>query len=374
MNGFYWVYFLLFSLTLIYAATQTSEKKMMLYSIACSVLIFFFIARDASVSIDTPEYMRQYAMIPSLTLKEMLHHKFEIGYNLLCKLLALLFESDRVLFVAMGLLTMVPFFIWFQRECVEPMIALMCFLALGMYIHAVIFSRQLCAMAIMTFAWRFVRERKPIPFLLLLLLAMSFHKSAAVLAVIYVAYLLPVNKWLLYIAAISSAVMYVLGKQIAIFVATYIYHYESRYFVADGGVTMLIVLWIFVFLTYWILRDRMKEENIKLLFIMVLIAAVIQPVVFVFYNWCRVVLYFRVAMVMLVPELYITLFQQNQGKPFAQFLEKWSPAVGTFMGKIFEKKWCCVVVQTVMFGILFVWYVTELDGAFYILAPVVGFV
>lgn len=249
------------------------------------------------------------------------------------------------------------------------MIALMAFLALGMYLHAMIFYRQLCAMAIMTFGYRYVRERKLIPFLLVLLAAASFHKTVLVMAVIYVAYQLPINRWTLLGAMGCSAVLGLTAKPMMQFFYDHIYNYGDVFLKADGGWTMLIVLWVFTLLVYGLMGQRLKEPKIRLWFSMLLIAAVIHPVVFAFYNWCRIVLFFRVAMVMLIPELYVTLFRRKEGNVGLALLNRFAPGLCGAIDAVFDRKWFQTAVQLAMFAVLFVWYVSELCGAVYTMMP-----
>ena len=369
MNGFYWIYLVMFGLLLGYQLAETERQKRIVYCTACGFLIFCFAVKDFGVSVDTAEYLRQYAIVPTLRFGQLLEHKFELGYNLMCILLAKLFTGERVLIVAVSLASLVPFFRWFYRETEEPMIALMAFLALGMYLHAMIFYRQLCAMAIMTFAYRYVRERKLGRFLLVLLAAASFHKTVLVMAVIYVAYRLPVNRWTLLGAMGCSAVLGLAAKPMMQFFYDHIYNYGEVFLKADGGWTMLAVLWIFVWLVYGLMGHRLAEPKIRLWFAMVLIAAVIQPVVFAFYNWCRIVLFFRVAMVMLIPELYVTLFRRKEGNRLLLLLKRFAPGLHGVVLKAFGRKWFETAVQLAMFAVLFVWYVSELCGAVYTMAP-----
>lgn len=197
MNGFYWIYLVMLGFLVGYSLANTKEQRRSIYYASVVFLLIIFIAQDFSVSIDIAEYMRQYAIIPTLTFGQMLTHKFEIGYVLLCRLLEMTFESDRVLLLAMGVLILLPFGRFYDRESSQPMVALMAFVALGMYMHAIIFWRQLAAMAILTFAIPYIRQRKLLPFLLILLAAMSFHKTAVVFLWIYLIYNIPIGKWLL---------------------------------------------------------------------------------------------------------------------------------------------------------------------------------
>lgn len=180
MNGFYWIYLVMLAFLLGYEFAETREQKRLIYYGAWGFLILIFVVQDFSVSIDIAEYMRQWTIIPTLSFREMLVHKFEIGYVLLCWVLERVFSSDRVLLLVLSVLILVPFCKSFEKETENPMIALMAFVALGMYMHAIIFWRQLVAMAILTFSYRFIRERRLVPFLLTVLLAMTFHKVSVV--------------------------------------------------------------------------------------------------------------------------------------------------------------------------------------------------
>lgn len=370
MNGFYWIYLIMFAFLLGYCFAESKERKMRLYWIACGFLILVFALQDAGVSTDTEEYLRQYHLIPGLSFGELITHKFEIGYVLLNKLLAALFESDRVLIVVMGALILLFFGLCFEKETEEPMMALMSFLAVGMYIHAIIYWRQLCAMAVLMFSFRFIRERKLLPFLLMVLAAMTFHKASAVFVVMYIAYAVPVNQWLMLGMGAVSVALGIFGQPLVRFVTQFVYKYEEFYFVSDGGVTMAVVLWVFTLLVYWLMHDRLEEPRVKIPFMMILLAATLQPVCLVFYNWLRIVLFFRVAMVLLIPELYATLFRRKENNRLLILLEKWTPGIHRAVLAVYDTKWFRAAVQIVMFAILFLWYADELDGAVYLMAPV----
>lgn len=371
MNGFYWIYLVMIGALLCYDFAKTSEQKRLIYYGACGFLILIFVVQDFSVSIDIAEYMRQWEIIPNLSLGEMLVHKFEIGYVLLCWVLERVFESDRVLLLVLSVMILVPFCRSFETETENPMIALMAFVALGMYMHAIIFWRQLVAMAILTFSYRFVRERRFWPFLLTVLAAMTFHKVSIVFVALYVVYKIPVNKWLLLGCAACSVILGFFGEQIIEFGIAVIYpRYTDFPRLSIGGETLLALLWVVVLLAFWLLRDRLQQPQIRIPFLMILIAATIQPVCFYFYNWLRIVLFFRVAMVLLIPELYVTVFKQKENNKLLILMEKWMPGIHRAVLAVYEKKWFRATVQVVIFAILFLWYADELDGAVYLMVPV----
>lgn len=313
MNGFYWIYLIMLAFLLIWDFSESREQKRLIFYSACFFLILIFAVQDFGVSIDIAEYMRQWDLIPGLTFRQMLNHKFEIGYVLLCWVLERVFASDRVLLVVLGVGILLPFARSFEKETDNPMIALMAFLALGMYMHALIFWRQLVAMAILTLSYRFLRERRFWPFLLTVLAAMTFQKASVVFLALYFVYRIPINKWLLAGSALCAVVLGLMGKSIIAFGISVLYpQYENFPRLVIGGKTLLAMLWVVVLLSYWLLHDRMTEDRVRLPFLMILTAAVIQPVCFAFYNWLRIVLFFRVALVPMTALLYSALFE-NKG-------------------------------------------------------------
>ena len=371
MNGFYWIYLVMIGFLVGYSLTNTKEQRRLVYYGAVCFLIVIFIAQDFSVSIDIAEYMRQYAIIPTLTFGQMLTHKFEIGYVLLCRLLEMTFESDRVLLVAMGLLILLPFGRYYERDTSQPMVALMAFVALGMYMHAIIFWRQLAAMAILTFAIPYIRQRKLLPFLLILLAAMSFHKTAVVFLWIYLIYNIPIGKWLLIGCAGLAVVLGFFGNDIIDLGIALLYpKYAMFPRLSIGGYTLLALLWVVTLLSYWVFRNRMDDPRIRIPFLMILTAATIQPVCFAFYNWLRIVLYFRVALAAITAELFVELFQNKENVVLA-LVNKVSPKLHGQIVKLYDTKWFSLAMQLVLFAVLFVWYVSELDGAVYRMAPIV---
>lgn len=370
MNGFYWIYLAMMGFLLAFAVTSRQESRRLLYYGACGFLILMFALQDGTVSVDIAEYMRQWQIIPELSFSEMLSHKFEIGYVLLCYCVERLFGQPRVLMAVLAVGILLPFAHSFEKETEDPMVALMAFVALGMYMHAIIFWRQLMAMAILTWSFRFIRERRLLPFLAVVLLAMTFHKISVVFACLYPLYRLPVNRWLLLGCAAMAVVLSAFGRPI---VELGIRLFYPRYLeyprLTEGGETLLALLWVVTLLSYWLLGERMDDSRIRIPFLMILTAATIQPVCFSFFWFLRVVLIFRVALAPMTAALYQELFR-NPGNRAMALLQKRLPRMYQAILPLYGKKWFAVAGQVVLFAVLFVWYVSELDGAVYTVAPV----
>lgn len=371
MNGFYWIYLAMSGFLLAYELASDKQTKRLIYYALGGFLILLFAVQDNSVSVDIAEYMSQWAIIPELTLPEMLQHKFEIGYVLLSWLIERIFGDQRLLVTVVGVLILVPYTRSFEEETDEPMVAMMAFMALGMYLSAMIFWRQFIAMAILTYACRFIREQKLLPFLITVLVAMCFHKVAVVFLPLYFLYRIPVTKWLL-LAGVAVAVFLnffgapIIKFGIAVIYPRYLnYPWESR-----GGGTLLAMMWVVVLLGYWLLKEKMDDPRIRLSFLMLLTAASIFPLCFTFFWWLRVALFFRIALIPMTAYLYAELFQQKNNKAML-LVARISPKLHGRLLPLYDKKWFRVATQLMLFAVLFVWFASELDGMVYVMAPVI---
>ena len=371
MNGFYWIYLAMIFFLLGYEFTEEQENKRLIFYASCGFLILIFSAQDFSVSVDIAEYMRQWKIIPDLNFSQMLAHKFEIGFVLLCWLLERAFSSERILLVVVGILVMIPFCRYYEKETKHPMVALMAFVALGMYMHAIIFLRQLVAMAIITFSFQYIRERRFLPFLLVVLCAMTFHKVSMVFIPLYFLYNVPIRKWLVFLCSVISLLLSFFGEPIIEFGIAVIYPRYLEYpRVVEGGYTLLALLWTITLLSYWLLHDRLEDPAVRIPFLMVLVAAVIQPICFTFLWWLRVVLFFRIALVPVTAHLYDVLFLHSDNKAM-QLIERYAPKLHSAILPMYGKRWFQISTQLILFTVLFVWYVSELDGAVYTMAPII---
>lgn len=370
MNGFYWIYLAMVGFLLAYEHASDKQTKRLIYYALSAFLILLFAVQHNSVSEDMDEYMLQWSVIPELSFPELLTHKFEIGYVLLSWLIERVFGSPRLLVTVVGVLIMVPYTRSFEEETDEPLVAMMAFMALGFYLSAMVFWRQFVAMAILTYSYRFIRERKLLPFLITVLLAMSFHKVAVVFLPLYLLYRVPVTKWLLVAGAAVAVFLSFFGEPIIRFGITYIYSaYQNNTLESRGGGTLLTMMWVVVLLGYWLLRDRMDDPRIRISFQMLLTAASIFPMCFIFFWWLRVALFFRIALVPMTAHLYTELFQRKDNRAMA-LLARICPRLHDRIEPMYDAKWFRMATQLMLFAVLFIWFASELDGMVYVMAPV----
>lgn len=372
MNGFYLIYLVICGLTLYASLSAGKEKRTLTYFTGCAFLILMFVVQDLESGIDLHNYYYFYKEIIPLDLMGMLQYKtWEFGFVVLNKMAYLLDMGPRMLYVILSLVMLIPLFVWIYRESEDPMLALFVFVAMGFYKMSIGVLRQWCAIAVLMHSCRFIKEKKLIPFLLMVGLAMLFHRTAGAFVVVYIACLFPVNRYIMLLAGVGSVALAVFGQPVMHFLNLFVRVKAEASF--SGGITMYVVLWTVTLFCYWLLHDRLNEPKIKVYFMMLLIAAATQSISFTFSNYARAVVYFSVALTLLVPELYAVVFQKKDGNPVLLLLDKWTPAIHGMVVRIYDKKWFQAGILLVMFAVLFFWFVSSMNGGYYVLAPLDDF-
>lgn len=154
---------------------------------------------------------------------------------------------------------LIPIFysIWIYSELRQ--FSLLIFLAQGFFVNLSLY-RQWCAMAILTFSFKYIKERF-IPFLIIVILAAFFHRTALLFLIVYFLYdkKLTIDKVIR--TGMLSLMVGLLGKELFTLVARFGRNLAVQQY--NGGVTMLIFCGVAYFL-YGIV-DIKPEKKMKIL-------------------------------------------------------------------------------------------------------------
>ena len=63
--------------------------------------------------------------------------------------------------------------------------------------------------------------------------------------------------------------------------------------------------------------------------------------------------------------------RQKEGNWTLALLERYTSTLHKAVLNMYIKKWFQIAAQLILFSVLFVWYDSELDGAVYIMAPII---
>lgn len=155
--------------------------------------------------------------------------RFEPGFILLEKVIAYFFQNYQMLFIVTGYLSIGLFMFCYWKYSSDVVLSVLLFLLLSEFYCTMNFMRQSLAGVIALFALHFIKKRKFLPFLIFIILAAMFHKSAILLIPIFFLCMIPFNWITLAGYAIVTVVLYFNTQRIMAFVTQYWYSSYSSY-------------------------------------------------------------------------------------------------------------------------------------------------
>ena len=165
-----------------------SAKKWRWAYILISLLPLFAVVgfRGADLGADTGVYLNNFNNVSKTPWSELFDNtRMEYGYLVFVKLLGYIVHDARVYQVICALIYLAAMFTFSIQQKKSPFLFIYFFATLGLYTFMFTGTRQCLAMSICLFSYVFIRKRKIIPFILLVVLAYFFHKSSVLFLVTY---------------------------------------------------------------------------------------------------------------------------------------------------------------------------------------------
>ena len=155
-----------------------------------------------------------------------------------------------------ALLSLVPIMVLYLKESNHSLLTIALFVGIAPF--SMFFSglRQSIAMGIGAICYFCCKNKKPVPFLILVFLAFTFHQSSIVLLFMYpLMHLRITKKWLPLVVGVF-AVCFVFRNQIFGFALHFSDKYESRYVISQTGSYMyLLLLLLLTIYSFVMLKD-----------------------------------------------------------------------------------------------------------------------
>lgn len=297
-----------------------NQKKIFLV-IVCLEMIAFTGFRATDLGADTTTYLnalKHYRAMPHnaiLNAALVPPYDFEIGYFWLTKFCAWLSLSETGFLIVISILIYVPV-CWFLLQYSEnPLLGILIYFAFGFFEYSLGVFRQLIALSITLFGTKFIFERKLGKFLLIIALAMTFHTTAIIMLPLYWAYRFKLENMMG--VFIAEAICLVTARSLVLLAIKLLPKYSGfisgKYDVQGGSYSMLILLNL-VFVVGCIIERREENRDNMVLRMSVnatAIAALLQIVGYSMGIFGRIVQYYSIYLVVLIPFLMNRCFKKN---------------------------------------------------------------
>lgn len=234
------------------ALKKTNKSKKIFLFVVCIELILFAGFRTTNIGVDTPNYLYALHYYKKLPINEIFtipnpwNIDYEIGYMLLTKISAYLQLSDTAFFIVIACLIYIPVTIYIYEESDDIVLSMICYVCFELFVYSLGIFRQMISISILLLAIKYVKKRNIIKFLVIMLIAMSFHYSAIVALPVYFIYNKKFKKiYFCYLLVIEILVL-IFGRQIVgqLFsvLDKYTHYIGSKYSGTGGGFTLIIIL------------------------------------------------------------------------------------------------------------------------------------
>lgn len=254
-----------------------SEKLRKRYIIICSVILFAMIAcmhrsvgsGDAQWYYNNWEYMSQLSWDQFLYIQK--YFDIEKGYLYTVWLLSKPFRNPQFIFVFYGLLVAVSVGKFIDKNCENTIVGFVMFNCLGLWGFMVQGLRQGIAMCICLLAIEYCKQRKPVKFLMIVLLATMFHASAVAFVIVYVFSYFEMNPKGYIAAGVGMAVSFVLMEEIFSMVNYLIndtYTTDATERTSGGFVSLAIYILIIAAILFFYRGKKTASIETKLFFYM----------------------------------------------------------------------------------------------------------
>lgn len=220
----------------------------------------------------------------------------EGGLLFLNKILSNFSASPIIFFVITSIYIYNTLFYCFKRDYGKLTFPVLIFFFSGLYFTSLNIVRQFIALAIVTYAFKYVKDRKVLPYIIFVLLAGVMHLSAIIMIPFYFLYNIKIDsKKFFFLLVIGSAVSPILIYifNIIIKYTRYSYYANSNFFMVDAdlaGTVYAILITAAVFMQYKKIQEK-QDMNYMLYALLAYDVLIILSYSFPLCN--RIAVYFK---------------------------------------------------------------------------------
>ena len=230
----------------------------------------------------------------------------DVGYTIFVKTSQLFIPNSRYYLIFIAILIMVPMGWWIRTKSSNQMLSYIVFTCQFFPFYGLTGIRQILALILVSlFGYELILRRKFLPFLLLILLAMLFHKTAIIMLPFYFVYNIKLKKIYWYIALLGVCGGFIFRNSIAA-VLNKIggYSYEAY---AGAGTYVFTVLIFGILLLCFLYYDRLTLSRPDTVHYInaVVIGSLLLPMSYYNPTFLRLGYYYFIYLILLIPEFVI---------------------------------------------------------------------
>ena len=277
---------------------ETNYQNIWVIVLFCIVLIAF---RGSTVGIDTAAYGREFYMFDFSSLTDS-RYSSERGFMLLNVLLKEAGFDFWVLTLLEALVVMLPATYLIRKYSKNPYLSFFYFIAMDYFCFSLTGMRQAFALGITMIAFEFAQRKKFIPFVLLVLLAMVFHKTAMVFLPVYFISRISLKKKYIFWIIVGSFAVFLMKEPIRTIMRELA---RIDHKAIDTGGTGMYLFFVAIALVGIVFSKAKWNEKMEgsVFFYMLFCAIAVYPVLQYNPTILRLHYYYSVMLIILIPNI-----------------------------------------------------------------------
>lgn len=201
------------------------------FFVLSAVLLIFIMAFRGDFSADYNSYVDIYDRLGDYLIKSIIERDvrgdIEKGYLIFQHIIKVLFDNPIYVFVFSAVIIVLSNLWHFKRYSTEALLSVMLFLEAGIYYDSFNIMRQCIAASIIVWGSKYLYERKMLHYMLVVLIASSFHLTALIMVPFYFISTIKIEKKNLYLYIFLIAAMVGLSSVFMGFIQNYYYEWYS---------------------------------------------------------------------------------------------------------------------------------------------------
>lgn len=270
MRLYYVAYALLlgYGIWTISVSSFADKKRVKRYYILWFLIWFLLLGlRHPSMGVDLhyggkEGYLGQFRDIAALEWRNLFRYRthYEPGYLIFNKLLGLLGGDYRILLVSCALIPIGISAFWLCKNSDLPVLSSVIFMGIPVFLANYSALRQSIAISITFLAYEMIKQRKKLWFVLLVVLAASFHRSAWLFLLAYPAYHIRVTKTGRTVSVLLPLFFYLLRLPLFEILSKFLKEDAKADF--NGAITLfLVLLLVYIFCVLFAHYDDREEQG-----------------------------------------------------------------------------------------------------------------
>src|SRR5690625_4593512 len=298
------VYFIIIALVTLFASIiyvlkiEQKLKDKIFLIISFLILTFISAFRGSEVGTDTENYIG----IFRLYVLGALDPHSETGFALLNQIISYISTHPQSIIIVSSILINLGIMHFIYHNSKNAWLSVYLYITLFYYFFSFNLVRQFIAMSIVLFAWNFLKQGKVIRFILIVLLASTFHTTALIGLILIFVYLGRRSLVLVPLIMLSAIVAvfgtnFIMGLVIDLFprYATYYQNAEQ----STGGI-MPVVLYFMIFIALYLLRDK-GDQHYNIMLSIAAICAALSILNYFHFLFYRPAFYFNIFAIVIIP-------------------------------------------------------------------------